>query len=439
MPGIAIVGAQWGDEGKGKVVDLLAERATMVVRFQGGNNAGHTIVRDGEKFAFHLIPSGILHPGRACVIGNGVVIDPKVLTGEIEALKRRGIDVSNLRVSANAHLIMPYHVKLDHAGEAKLGKLEIGTTKRGIGPCYADKASRLGIRVQDLLDAKILRKKIMAALEPKRELLRPFAKDRDLDLHAMTEEYLTYGHRLEPHIADTARLCWEALDRDETVLFEGAQATMLDLDHGTYPFVTSSNPVAGAATVGAGVGPADIAEVWGVAKAYATRVGAGPFPSEMLGADGEPDAVANQIAERGAEFGTTTGRRRRCGWLDAVGLRYAVRLNGMTALALTKLDVLAGVDPLRIAVGYRHPEGATFDEFPYHQSILHTAEATYEELPGFEGDISGCRSLAELPRPAREYVEAVSDLTGVEVRLVGVGPARDQVIWTGAEPELRAA
>jgi adenylosuccinate synthase len=439
MPGIAIVGAQWGDEGKGKVVDLLAERATTVVRFQGGNNAGHTIVRDGEKFAFHLIPSGILHPGRACVIGNGVVIDPKVLTGEIDALKRRGIDVSNLRVSANAHLIMPYHVKLDHAGEAKLGKLEIGTTKRGIGPCYADKASRLGIRVQDLLDAKILRKKIMAALEPKRELLRPFAKDRDLDLHAMTEEYLTYGHRLEPHIADTARLCWEALDRDETVLFEGAQATMLDLDHGTYPFVTSSNPVAGAATVGAGVGPADIAEVWGVAKAYATRVGAGPFPSEMLGADGEPDAVANQIAERGAEFGTTTGRRRRCGWLDAVGLRYAVRLNGMTALALTKLDVLAGVDPLRIAVGYRHPEGATFDEFPYHQSILHTAEATYEELPGFEGDISGCRSLAELPRPAREYVEAVSDLTGVEVRLVGVGPARDQVIWTGAEPELRAA
>jgi adenylosuccinate synthase len=439
MPGIAIVGAQWGDEGKGKVVDLLAERAAMVVRFQGGNNAGHTIVRDGEKFAFHLIPSGILHPGIACVIGNGVVIDPRVLTGEIEALKRRGIDVSTLRVSANAHLIMPYHVKLDHAGEAKLGKLEIGTTKRGIGPCYADKASRLGIRVQDLLDAKILRKKIMAALEPKRELLRPFAKDRDLDLHAMTEEYLTYGHRLEPYIADTARLCWDALDGGETVLFEGAQATMLDLDHGTYPFVTSSNPVAGAACVGAGVGPADIAEVWGVAKAYATRVGAGPFPSEMLTPDGEPDATAVQIADRGAEFGTTTGRPRRCGWLDAVALRYAVRLNGMTSLAMTKLDVLAGTDPLRIAVGYRHPEGATFDEFPYHQSILHTAEATYEELPGFEGDISACRSLAELPRAARDYVEAVSELSGVEVRLVGVGPARDQVIWTGVEPELRAA
>jgi adenylosuccinate synthase len=439
MPGIAIVGAQWGDEGKGKVVDLLAERAAMVVRFQGGNNAGHTIVRDGEKFAFHLIPSGILHRGKLCVIGNGVVIDPKVLTDEIEALKRRGVGVGGLKVSANAHVIMPYHVKLDHAGEAKLGKLEIGTTKRGIGPCYADKALRLGIRVQDLLDAKILRKKIMAAMEPKRELLRPFAKDRDLDLHAMTEECLTYGHRLEPHIADTARLCWDALDREETVLFEGAQAAMLDLDHGTYPFVTSSNPIAGAACVGAGVGPASINEVWGVAKAYATRVGAGPFPSEMLGSDGEPDAVAEQVQKAGSEFGTTTGRARRCGWLDAVGLRYASRLNGMTALAVTKLDVLSGIDPLRIATSYRHPEGARFDEFPYHQSILHTAEAVYEDLPGFEGDISNCRSLAELPRAARDYVDAIAELSGVEVRVVGVGPARDQVIWTGAEPELRAA
>jgi adenylosuccinate synthase len=439
MPGIAIVGAQWGDEGKGKVVDLFAGRAGMVVRFQGGNNAGHTIVRDGEKYAFHLIPSGILYPGKACVIGNGVVIDPKVLTDEIEGLKRRGIDVSGLRVSANAHVIMPYHVKLDHAGEAKLGKLEIGTTKRGIGPCYADKALRLGIRVQDLLDAKILRKKIMAAMEPKRELLRPFAKDRDLDLHAMTEECLTYGHRLEPHIADTARLCWDALDREETVIFEGAQAAMLDLDHGTYPFVTSSNPIAGAACVGAGVGPASINEVWGVAKAYATRVGAGPFPSEMLDPDGEPDTVAEQVQKAGAEFGTTTGRPRRCGWLDAVGLRYAARLNGMTAMAVTKLDVLSGIDPLRIATSYRHPEGARFDEFPYHQSILHTAEAVYEELPGFEGDITGCRSVAELPPAARDYVDAIAEYSGVDVRLVGVGPARDQVIWTGAEPELRAA
>ena len=256
MPGIVIVGAQWGDEGKGKVTDLLAEQADVVIRFQGGNNAGHTIIRDGETFKFHLIPSGILYPGKTCAIGNGVVIDPAVLTGEIEELRHRGIDVSGLRVSANAHLIMPYHVKLDTAGELKLGKLEIGTTRRGIGPCYSDKASRLGIRVQDLLDAKILRKKIMAAMEPKQQMLRPFAKDPELDLHTMVETYLTYGHRLEPHIADTARLCWDALDADRTVLFEGAQGTMLDLDHGTYPFVTSSNPVAGAACIGAGVGPA---------------------------------------------------------------------------------------------------------------------------------------------------------------------------------------
>ena len=281
MPGIVIVGAQWGDEGKGKVTDLLAEQADVVIRFQGGNNAGHTIIRDGETFKFHLIPSGILYPGKTCAVGNGVVIDPAVLTGEIEELRHRGIDVSGLRISANAHVIMPYHVKLDTAGELKLGKLEIGTTRRGIGPCYADKASRLGIRVQDLLDAKILRKKIVTAMEPKQQMLRPFAKDPELDLHTMVETYLTYGHRLEPHITDTARLCWDALDADHTVLFEGAQGIMLDLDHGTYPFVTSSNPVAGAACIGAGVGPADIDEVWGIAKAYATRVGAGPFPTEL--------------------------------------------------------------------------------------------------------------------------------------------------------------
>jgi adenylosuccinate synthase len=258
MPGIVIIGTQWGDEGKGKVVDLLAERAAMVVRFQGGNNAGHTIVRDGDEFKFHLIPSGILYPGKLCVIGNGVVIDPAVLTSELDGLRRRAVDVSGLRISANAHLIMPYHVMLDTAGEAKLGKLEIGTTKRGIGPCYADKSARLGIRVQDLLDPKILRQKIMAALEPKQQLLRPFARDPKLDLHTMTEEYLRYGHRLEPYIADASRLCWDALDSGETVIFEGAQAALLDLDHGTYPFVTSSNPIAGAACVGAGVGPADI-------------------------------------------------------------------------------------------------------------------------------------------------------------------------------------
>jgi adenylosuccinate synthase len=434
MPGIVIVGAQWGDEGKGKVTDLLAERADVVIRFQGGNNAGHTIVRDGEEFKFHLIPSGILYPGKTCAIGNGVVVDPKVLNGELEDLRRRGVDTGGLRISANAHLIMPYHVLLDTAGESKLGKLSIGTTRRGIGPCYADKAARLGIRMQDLLDEKILRKKIMAALEPKRHALRPFAKDRALDLHAMTEEYMTYGHRLEPFITDTARLCWESLDGGGLVLFEGAQGTLLDLDHGTYPFVTSSNPVAGAACVGAGVGPRDIDEVWGVAKAYATRVGSGPFPTEL------DDDVGRRMLERGHEFGTTTGRQRRCGWLDVVALRYAARLNGMTALALTKLDVLAGIDPLRVAVRYRHPEGAVFDEFPYHQSILHTAEAEYEELPGFEGEIGSCRREADLPSEAREYIAYVSEAAGVPVRLVGVGPGRDQVIWTGgAGAKLRAA
>jgi adenylosuccinate synthase len=455
MPGVVIVGAQWGDEGKGKVVDLLAERAQAVVRFQGGNNAGHTIVRDGEEFKFHLIPSGILYPNKACMIGNGVVLDPRILLGEIDGLRRRGIDVGNLRISANAHLIMPYHVLLDTAGEVKLGKLSIGTTRRGIGPCYADKALRLGIRVQDLLDEKILRKKIMAALEPKQQALRELsvqrrklrkeagegtreggdpsvaeAPDPRLDLHTMTEEFTAYGHRLEPHIADTARLCWDTLDGGGTVLFEGAQATLLDLDHGTYPFVTSSNPIAGAACVGAGVGPTDIDEVWGVAKAYATRVGAGPFPTEL------EDEVGRHMLERGREFGTTTGRERRCGWMDLVALRYAVRLNRMSALTITKLDVLSGIDPLRVAVRYRSREGAIFDTFPYHQSILHSAQPEYEELPGFGVDLSECRSEADLPPQAREYLEFVAEFAGVPIRLVGVGPGRDQVVWAGGNSDV---
>jgi adenylosuccinate synthase len=434
MPGMVIVGAQWGDEGKGKVTDLLAERADLVVRFQGGNNAGHTIVRDGEEFRLHLIPSGILQPNTTCVIGNGVVIDPRILTGEIDGLKRRGISVSNLRVSANAHLIMPYHVLLDTAGEAQLGSLKIGTTRRGIGPCYADKAFRLGIRVQDLLDEKILRKKIMAALEPKRQMLRPHAKDPTLDLHAMTEEYLTYGHRLEPHIADTARLCWDALDAGRSVLFEGAQGVLLDLDHGTYPFVTSSNPVAGAACTGAGVGPRDIGEVWGLAKAYTTRVGSGPFPSELS------DEVGEHLRRVGHEVGTTTGRPRRCGWIDLVALRYAVRLNGMTGLVITKLDVLSGLEQLRLAVRYRGAEGASFEEFPYHQSVLHHSSAEYHELPGWSDSIEDCRSPAELPPAARDYLAYISDFVGVPIKLIGVGPAREQVIWCGdAEQELAGA
>src|SRR2546421_4937368 len=371
MPGLVIVGAQWGDEGKGKVTDLLAERADAVVRFQGGNNAGHTIVRNGRTWKLHLIPSGILHPGRLCVIGNGVVIDPKVLTDELDELRRRKVDTGALRISANAHLIMPYHLMLDHAGEAKLGKLQIGTTRRGIGPCYADKAARLGIRVQDLLDEKILKKKIVAALEPKRLSLRPFAKDPRLDLQTMTEEYLLHGHRLEPHIADTSRLVLEHLDDGQIVVFEGAQGALLDIDHGTYPFVTSSNPVAGAACIGAGVGPKDIDEVWGGSKAYVTRVGAGPFPSELA------RQLADDPRERGGEYGTTTGRSRRVGWLDLVALRYAARINSLTALAVTKLDVLSGHETIPVCVRYRGAEGAEFDYFPYHQTVLHYSEAEY--------------------------------------------------------------
>jgi adenylosuccinate synthase len=433
MAGIVIVGAQWGDEGKGKLVDLLAERVDAVVRFQGGNNAGHTIIRDGETFKFHLIPSGILYPGKKCVIGNGVVIDPKVLTDEIDGLKARGIDVSGLRISANAHLIMPYHLLLDHAGEARLGKLQIGTTRRGIGPCYADKAARLGIRVQDLLDEKILKKKITAAIDPKRLSLRPFQKDPSLDLHAMTEEYLTYGHRIEQYIADTSSLVWELLDAKRNVIFEGAQGALLDIDHGTYPFVTSSNPVSGAACVGAGVGPKDIDEIWGIAKAYVTRVGAGPFPTEL------DDSVGAEIRERGGEFGTTTGRARRTGWLDLVALRYAARINTLTALAITKLDVLSGFEQLKVCTRYRGQDDAVFDTFPYHQSVLHHATAEYETLPGWNEDITEARTESDLPDAAREYLEYISDFVGVPVAVVGVGPGRDQIIWTRAGAETVAA
>jgi adenylosuccinate synthase len=433
MPGMVIVGAQWGDEGKGKVVDLLAENADAVVRFQGGNNAGHTIVRGGETWKFHLIPSGILYPGKLCIIGNGTVVDPRVLTEEIDGLRARGVDVSGLRISANAHLIMPYHLLLDTAGETKLGRLQIGTTRRGIGPAYADKASRLGIRVQDMLDEKILKKKITAALDPKRLLLRPYTKDPALDLQRMTEEYLTYGHRLEQYIADTARVVWDRLDAGGLVLLEGAQGAMLDIDHGTYPFVTSSNPVAGAACVGAGVGPKDIDEVWGIAKAYVTRVGAGPFPTELS------EEIGEEIRQRGGEFGTTTGRARRTGWLDLVALRYASRINGLTALAITKLDVLSGFDKIRVCTSYRGAEDAIFEDFPYHQSVLHHATGEYTELPGWQEDLGECREPSDLPQTARDYLAFIEEYLNVPIALVGVGPGRDQVIWMGDRAAIVAA
>jgi adenylosuccinate synthase len=426
VPGIVIVGAQWGDEGKGKITDMLAERADAVIRFQGGNNAGHTIVREGVEWKFHLIPSGILYAGKHCVIGNGVVIDPEVLIEEISSLRTRGIDPSGLRISANAHLIMPYHKMLDSAGEKKLGKLQIGTTRRGIGPCYADKAARLGIRVQDLLDEKILRKKIAAAIEPKGMSLRPFLRDPELDLHAMVDRFTNYGHQLEQHIADTTRLAWDLLEADRTVLFEGAQGALLDLDHGTYPFVTSSNPLAGAACVGAGVGPRDIDEVWGVCKAYTTRVGAGPFPTEL------EDEVGEEIRRRGGEFGTTTGRPRRTGWLDLVALRYAARLNTLDALAITKLDVLSGFERVMVSTRYRGKDDAEFDHFPYHQSVLHHARGELTALEGWSEDIGECRSLSDLPAAARDYINFIEEFTGVPVALIGVGPGREQVIWTEA-------
>jgi adenylosuccinate synthase len=426
MPGVVIVGAQWGDEGKGRITDLLAQQADAVVRFQGGNNAGHTIVRDGVEWKFHLIPSGILYAGKRCIVGNGVVIDPKVLIEEIHELMRRRIDTSGLKISANAHVIMPYHRMLDTAGEARLGKLEIGTTKRGIGPAYADKASRLGIRIQDLLDEKILKKKIATALEPHRLALRPYEMDPELDLHTMTESYLTYGRQLQQYVADTSRLVWDALEQGSLVLFEGAQGTMLDIDHGTYPFVTSSNPVAGAACVGAGVGPHDIDEIWGVCKAYTTRVGAGPFPTELA------DATGERIREAGREYGATTGRPRRTGWLDLVALRYAARLNTLSALAITKLDVLSGFERLYLCTSYSSETDRVFDEYPYHQSVLHHAHGELVELEGWSEDIGACRNEDDLPGAAREYLAFVSDFVGVPIAMISVGPGRDQMIWTAA-------
>jgi adenylosuccinate synthase len=433
MPSIVVVGAQWGDEGKGKVVDLLAERADVVARFQGGNNAGHTIVHGDTVWKFHLIPSGILYPATTCVIGNGVVIDPGVLIGEIDGLRERGVDVSALKISANAHLIMPYHLMLDYAGEAKLGKFEIGTTKRGIGPAYADKANRLGIRVQDLLDEKILKKKIMAALEPKKLQLRPFERDPALDLQAMTEQYLLFGKRLEQHVADTSALLHRAIDEDHLIIYEGAQGALLDIDHGTYPFVTSSNPVAGAACVGTGVGPKDIDDVWGIAKAYATRVGAGPFPTEL------DDDLGEEIRKRGGEFGTTTGRARRTGWIDLVALRYASRINGLTGLVITKLDVLSGFDELQVCTAYSGPDGAEYDSFPYHQTVLHHARPVYTKLPGWTEDISGCRTVGDLPQAARDYLRFIEETVGVPIKLLGVGPGKDQVVWFGELPVALAA
>ena len=434
MSGAVVIGAQWGDEGKGKIVDLLAERFEIVARYQGGNNAGHTVVHGDETFKFHLLPSGILEPDKICILGNGVVIDPEVLVGELDALEARGRSTAGLRISMNAHVIMPWHRLLDAQSEVSLGSLQIGTTRRGIGPAYADKASRIGIRVQDLFDLGILQKKVAAALAVRnREILR--GRDQGpLYPNKVVEELAPLADRLQPYAADTSLLIDQALKAGRRVLFEGAQGTLLDLDNGTYPFVTSSNPIAGGACTGTGVGPTKIDSVLGIAKAYLTRVGAGPFPSEA-----DPERGA-RIRDIGAEFGTTTGRERRCGWLDLVGLRYAVRLNGMTELVLTKLDVLTGFETIPVCVAYRLPDGTVTEEFPAHQSDFHHAEPVWEDRPGWTEDLSDVTEWDQLPQAARDYVDWVADQLGIPVTLVGVGVRRDQVLAPhGMEAVARSA
>jgi adenylosuccinate synthase len=422
VPATVIVGAQWGDEGKGKIVDLLAQHADVVCRYQGGPNAGHTIIVDGETFKFRQMPSGILS-GKQCVIGAGCVVDPEVLIEELDDLAARGIETEGLvHLSGNAHLILPWHVAIDQASERRLGKLQIGTTRRGIGPTYADKAARLGIRVQDLLDAKILREKIEVALAEKNLWLERVYGVEPLELEEVASRLERFAQRLRPYVADTSLLVDRALDGGQFVLFEGAQATLLDLDHGTYPFVTSSNPVAGYASVGMGIGPTRIDAVVGVSKAYVTRVGEGPFPTEIEGPDQE------RVRELGGEFGTVTGRERRCGWLDLVALRYAVRVNGITSLALTKLDVLSAFDELPVCVAYRLPDGTETRDFPAHQSDFHHAAPVYETLAGWAEPLDDVGSVEALPDAARAYVGFVERALGVEVSLIGTGAEREAVL-----------
>jgi adenylosuccinate synthase len=421
MPGVALVGLQWGDEGKGKVTDLLAENTNVVVRYQGGNNAGHTIVAGGERYALHLVPTGVLYGHCTPVIGPGVVVNPQVLLEEIDALEGRGIDTSRLLVSGNAHLIMPYHLELDRVTERRLGRNRLGTTKRGIGPAYADKAARIGLRVQDLLDPKIFAAKLEVALKEKNLLLTRVYGRLPLERGAIESAYLAYGERLRSHITDTTAYLQDALDSGKSVMFEGAQATMLDLDHGTYPFVTSSNPIAGGACAGSGVGPKDIDRIVGITKAYCTRVGSGPFPSEADPADSEI------LVEAGGEYGTTTGRKRRCGWFDAVAARFAARLNTLTEMVVTKLDVLSNFDLIPVCVGYEF-DGRRYDRFPPNQTIFNKCVPVYEELSGWNDDISGARSVDDLPKEARAYLEAMEDLTATRVTWASVGPRREQTV-----------
>jgi adenylosuccinate synthase len=424
VPGTVIVGTQWGDEGKGRFTDYLAKESELVVRYQGGHNAGHTIVVEGEVFALQLVPSGVLYDYVTPVIGNGVVVDPAVLVEELDMLESKGVDTGRLRLSGNAHLIMPYHQELDRVTERYLGKNKLGTTKRGIGPAYADKALRVGLRVQDLLDAKIFREKLELVLREKNGVLAKVYNRLPLDADEICERYLGLVPRLEPLIADTVHLVHDALDAGQRVLFEGAQATYLDLDHGTYPFVTSSNPVAGGVCTGAGVGPRAIDRIVGVTKAYVTRVGSGPFPTELH----EGDADGDLLVDRGGEYGTNTGRRRRPGWLDAVMLRHAVRLNTCTEIAITKLDVLSPFPEVKVCVAYEGDGGKRYEHVPYHQSVLHKVRPVYETVPGWGSEIDGAGRIEDLPAAARDYIHFVEELAGVRVSFVSVGPGREQTV-----------
>jgi len=438
MPALVLVGAQWGDEGKGKATDLLGvgmkrpgglerdrPRVDYVVRYQGGNNAGHTVVTpDGVSYALHLIPSGVLSPDVTPVIGNGVVVDPGVLLEEMDGLSERGVSCERLLISADAHLIMPHHRALDRVTERYLGKAKIGTTGRGIGPAYGDKVARTGIRVQDLFDPGILRQKLDLALREKNQVLTKVYNRKAIDAAVVVEEYLAYAERLRPHLSDTGLVLNRALDAGQVVVLEGSQGTLLDVDHGTYPFVTSSNPVAGGACAGSGIGPTRVTRVVGIVKAYTTRVGSGPFPTELLDADGE------RLRTVGGEVGVTTGRPRRCGWYDAVIARYAARVNGLTDFFLTKLDVLTGFERIPVCVAYRigGPGGPVCAEMPMSQTDFHHAEPVYEELPGWGEDLSRCRAFSDLPKNAQAYVQALEDMSGAPVSAVGVGPGRDQTL-----------
>lgn len=420
MPTKVVVGVQWGDEGKGKIIDILASRAQVVVRSQGGNNAGHTVENGGQVYKLQLIPSGILYPNTLCLLGAGVVINPKGILGEIDGLEARGISCDMLRIDPRAHVIMPWNLEMDGLSEKLRGKAEIGTTKKGIGPCYMDKAERSGIRMYDLANPQLLAEKIRVAGELKNRMLTDYYKEPAMDLDAVIEEYAAYGQRLKKYLADVSVLAYEAIRAKKEVLFEGAQGTLLDIDFGTYPFVTSSHPISGGVCIGSGIGPTMIDEIYGAAKAYTTRVGAGPFPTELL------DEMGDKIRNLGHEFGTVTGRPRRCGWFDSVIMRHSVRVNGLTGLAVNKIDTLSGLGTLKVCVAYEKADGTVIRDFPPTIEELAQCKPVYEEIEGFEGDLSVCKRYEDLPESCKRYIEKLEKLCECPIRMIGVGPSRDQ-------------